>query len=102
MESNGTLITQPRWFFNGNLVLTQDDGSYNSGDPYYNITSHDTLVIDIGINVTHNGTYTCSPNGMFPNVPPGDALTINITGETDMLLLVKHLHTNQYTLIQCS
>ena len=95
MDSIGVLITETRWFFNGNLVLTQDDGNYNSGDPYYNSTAPATLLIDIGINVTHNGTYTCSPNNMFPTLPPGDAIAINITGENDICICMYYF-TNFY------
>ena len=75
------IITGTRWFFNGSLVLTQDERDQNT-DPYYfnttTTTTTTTLFIDRPFtDSSHSGTYTCSPNNMFPVIPPGDTITLN-------------------------
>ena len=39
-----------------------------------------TLTLN-GFDSSNSGTYTCSPNGTFPTVPPGDTITLNAAGE---------------------
>ena len=78
MDGDDNIINGARWFLpNGNPVLTQDDVSYQTDDPYYNST---TLGIP-RFTDSNSGTYTCSPNGTFPTIPPGDNITLNAAGK---------------------
>ena len=78
MDDN-RIITGTRWFFDGSLVLTEDDSNRENTDPYYINTTPTTLYIDMPF--SHSGTYTCSPNNMFPAIPPGDTVTLNARSE---------------------
>ena len=84
------MITGTRWFFNGNLVLTEDDTSRTSTAPYYfNTTTTTTLFIDLPFTgSSHSGTYTCSPNNMFPAIPPGDNITVNARSEYYLMCIL--------------
>jgi len=70
-------MIETRWFFKRELVLTQDDVNYQTGDPYYNNTK---LTIPMFTN-SYSGKYTCSPSIKFPTVPPGDTITLNYPGD---------------------
>ena len=69
MDGNG-IITGTRWFA-GNALVN------DTGRPYSttNIVPS-RLVFSAPFTGADNGTYTCSPNDMFPTIPPGDAITL--------------------------
>ena len=76
------IITGTRWFHNGRLVLTKDDIDRQNNAPYYIDTTPTTLYIDAPFTASsHSGTFTCSPNDIFPAIPPGDSITINVKSE---------------------
>ena len=80
------MITGTRWFINGSLVLTEDDSNRTNTDPYYINTTPTTLYIDMPF--SDSGTYTCSPNNMFPALPPGDNITLNAGSEYGAIKLL--------------
>ena len=76
MDDNG-IITATRWF-RGNTLISQSD----SDRPYSTTnTVPSRLLFSMPFTNADNGTYTCSPNDMFPNIPPGDAITLSAAGE---------------------
>ena len=66
------IITGTRWFAGSTLVSQSDtDRLYSTNTaPSRLIFSSPFTDIDIG-------NYTCSPNNMFPTIPPGDAITLS-------------------------
>jgi len=68
MDGNGTIITGTSWFRNGVSVT----GTANLPTDAPNI-----LLIAMPFNSTNAGTYTCSPDSIFPTIPPGDNVTLN-------------------------
>ena len=46
------------------------------------------------------GTYTCSPNDMFPTIPPGDAITLSAASEYvhNFIILFIIIHVADYVL----
>ena len=68
MDGNGMIITGSSWFRN-NVSVT---GTVNlpAGAPRI-------LFIARPFNSSVSGTYTCSPDSIFPTIPPGDSITLN-------------------------
>ena len=74
MDDNG-LITGTRWFAGNTLVN-------DTGRPYSTTsTVPSRLMFSMPFTNADNGTYTCSPNNIFPTIPPGDAITLNTASE---------------------
>ena len=69
-------LNEARWFYNGNLILAQNDGNYEDGDPYYIDDDPVALYMDRPFTNYYSGTYTCSPNSTFLTTPPGDNITV--------------------------
>ena len=74
-DGNGQL-NGAKWFYNGNLILAQNDGNYKDGDPYYIDKDPTALYMDRPIINYYSGTYTCSPNSTFLTTPPGNNITV--------------------------
>ena len=76
IDGNG-IITGTRWF-TGNTLVSQS----NSNRPY---STTDTVPSRLNFSApftnADSGTYTCSPNNMFPTTPPGDAITLSAASE---------------------
>jgi len=68
-----------RWFFpDRSQVRTAANRFYVAGDPYYiNNMNPNPLTFPTFTN-SHAGTYTCSHNSLFPMVPPGDNIILQI------------------------
>ena len=87
MDGNG-IITGTRWFA-GNTLVPQS----NTSRPYSTNTVPSRLLISAPFTNADNGTYTCSPNDTFPNIPPGDAITLGAASE--------YVHSYVYNYIYC-
>ena len=76
MDDNG-IITGTRWFA-GNTLVSQSD----SNRPYSTTnTVPSRLMLNMPFTDADSGTYTCSPNNMFPTIPPGDVITLSAASE---------------------
>ena len=76
MDDNG-IITGTRWF-RGNTLISQN----NTSRPYSTTnTVPSRLLFSMPFTNADSGTYTCSPNDMFPNTPPGDVITLSAASE---------------------
>ena len=71
MDDNG-VITGTRWF-RGNTLVSQN----NTSRAYSTNTVPSRLNFRARFTDADIGTYTCSPNDMFPTIPPGDAITLS-------------------------
>ena len=77
MDDNGIIITGTRWF-RGNTLVSQS----NTDRPYSTTnTIPSRLIFSAPFTDADIGTYTCSPNDIFPNIPPGDVITLSATSE---------------------
>ena len=89
MDDNG-LTTGTRWFAGNTLVN-------DSGRPYSTTnTVPSRLMFSMPFTGADNGTYTCSPNDMFPTTPPGDAITLNTASEyvrNFIILFIIHVYS---------
>ena len=70
MDDNG-IITGTRWFAGSTLVSQSD-----TDRPYSTNTVPSRLIFSSPFTDADIGNYTCSPNNMFPTIPPGDAITL--------------------------
>ena len=76
MDDN-RIISGTRWF-RGNTLVPQSD----SNRPYSTTnTVPSRLLFSSPFTNADSGTYTCSPNNVFPNTPPGDAFTLSAASE---------------------
>ena len=76
MDDNG-IITGARWFA-GNTLVPQS----NISRPYSTTnTVPSRLLFSAPFTNADSGTYTCSPNDTFPNIPPGDVITLSAASE---------------------
>ena len=76
MDGNGIIIGT-RWFA-GNTLVPQSDSNH----PYSTTnTVPSRLMLSMPFTGADNGTYTCSPNDIFPTIPPGDAITLSAASE---------------------
>ena len=76
MDGNG-IITGTRWFAGDTLVPQSD---LNRPHSTTNIVPS-RLNFSAPFTNADSGTYTCSPNNMFPTRPPGDAITLSTASE---------------------
>ena len=76
MDDNG-IITGTRWFAGNTLVSQSDSNRPNSTTN----TVPSRLLFSAPFTNADSGTYTCSPNNMFPTIPPGDAITLSAASE---------------------
>ena len=83
MDDNG-IITGTRWFFENTLVSQSD-----TNRPYSTKTVPSRLIIGHRFISSDSGTYTCSPNSVFPTTPPGDNITINVRSEYLAIYIVE-------------
>ena len=75
MDGNG-ITTGTRWFAGSTLVSQSDaDRLYSTN------TAPSRLIFSDGFTNADIGTYTCSPNNMFPTIPPGDTITLSAGSE---------------------
>ena len=81
MDGNG-VITGTRWFAGSTLVSQSD-----TDRPYSTNTVPSRLIFSNEFTDADIGTYTCSPNNMFPTIPPGDAITLSAASEYVAVLL---------------
>ena len=77
MDDNG-IFTGTRWFLPDMTTIVSTD---SSNRPYSTGTASSTLIITGTFTNSDTGTYTCSPNNTFPNIPPGDDITLNTASE---------------------
>ena len=74
MDGNG-IITGTRWFAGNTLVN-------DTGRPYSTTNAVPSrLNFSAPFTNADSGTYTCSPNDIFPTRPPGDAITLSTASE---------------------
>ena len=76
MDDNG-IITGTRWFAESTLVPQSDSDRPNSTTD----AVPSRLMFSAPFAIADSGTYTCSPNDMFPATPPGDAITLIAASE---------------------
>ena len=68
------IITGTSWFHDGVTVNdTVNDPNLPTGAP-------SILRINRPFESTDSGTYTCSPDSIFPTAPPGDNITLSTGG----------------------
>ena len=68
------IITGTSWFHGGvSVTTTMNDQNLPTGAP-------SILLIDMPFDSTDSGTYTCSPDSVFPTAPPGDNITLSTGG----------------------
>ena len=86
MNGNG-IITGIRWF-RGITLVSQS----NTNRPYSTTSTFPSrLIFSAPFTDADSGTYTCSPNDMFPTIPPGDAITISAASEYVAILITTYL-----------
>ena len=85
MDDNGMITTGTSWFRGSTLYTgTLDDPNLPTDAP-------SILFIAMPFNNSVAGTYTCSPDSTFPNVPPGDSITLNAQGEYIAICIVLYV-----------
>ena len=76
MDDNG-IITGTRWFLPNMSIVSTDISSR----PNSTGTAPSRLFIARPFTSADTGTYTCSPDNTFPNMPPQDSITLSAAGK---------------------